>query len=172
MLYDDVLTLDITSYKSYLQPYQSSTGVTRWQSNGNVTAKIGFAIRMGKTSGVLELDYTFNQKPVKYSVSIISKPSNLGVGLIYYFVCPITQKHCRKLYFGGGYFLHREAFRGCYKCQMIPTNSRQAFRAIFARCDFMQKRKHLKTHYRGKPTRPYLRYLKLERKEKQILSQL
>jgi hypothetical protein len=55
---------------------------------------------------------------------------------------------------------------------MIPTNSRRAFRAIFARCDFMQGRKHLKTHYRGKPTKTYLRYLELERKENQILSEL
>ncbi|HMO39894.1 MAG TPA: hypothetical protein PKC76_09345 [Saprospiraceae bacterium] len=171
-LFDEVLTINIRSFKPYLQPYQANTGNSRWTHNGQETANIGFSIRMEETIGYLELNYRHKQKPIKYRVLIVSKPSNLGKGLIWYFFCPITKKHCRKLYLVDGYFLHREAFKGMYKCQARSKSSRQLFHTLFARSDFMEGRKYLQTHYLGKPTKSYLRYLDLEKKENQILSQL
>jgi hypothetical protein len=173
-LYDEVLTLDTKSYKVYLKPNQLSTGVSRWTRNGEVTARIGFTIHMEATSGYLELDYTFNEKPLKYRVPIVSKPNNLGIGLIWYFVCPVTKKHCRKLYLVGGYFLHREAFTGCmYKKQTKSKSSRpftKMLDQLFAKSDFMEGReKYFKTHYQGKPTKNYLKFLKLQEKERQAM---
>ncbi len=174
-LYDEVKTLDIKSYKAkgYLQPNQQSTGVSRWTRNGEVTGSISFAIHMEETSGYLELDYNYKQKPIKYRVFIVSKPSNLGKGLVWYFICPVTKKHCRKLYLISGYFLHREAFTGCmYDCQKKSKSIRPFMKMLkdcFAKTDFMKGRKYIQTHYRGKLTKAYLKYLKLEKMEHQML---
>ena len=113
-------------------------------------------------------------EPIEYRVPIVSKPSNLGVGLIWYFVCPVTGKHCKKLYGASKYFLHREAFKGCmYECQTWSKNSRaliETMKWTFAKDNFMEGRwKYMKTHYRGKPTKTYLKYLKLCQKEAQML---
>ncbi len=172
-LFDEVLTLDIKNYKAYLQPLQSSTGVNRWWYNGEETGSISFAIHMEETSGYLELDYNYKKEPIKYRVFIVSKPSNLGKGLIWYFVCPHTGKHCKKLYLVGGYFLHREAFTGCmYDCQKKSKSIRSFMKMskdLFAKTDFMKGRKYIKTNYRGKPTKTYLKFLELEEKERQML---
>lgn len=170
-LFDDVKTLDIKSYKAkgYLQPNQQSTGVTRWRRGGVETGSISFTIRMEETSGYLELDYSSNKEPIKYRVPIVSKPSNLGIGLNWYFVCPVTGKCCKKLYGAGKYFLHRTAFKGMYECQTWSKHSRQLIETMkwtFAKDNFMEGRwKYMKTHYRGKPTKTYLKYLELEKKE-------
>jgi len=61
----------------------------------------------------IELDYNYRDKPRNYKVYLTSTPSNLDKGKIWYFLCPHTNKRCRKLYSIGGYFLHREAFKNC-----------------------------------------------------------
>jgi len=41
-------------------------------------------------------------------------PEYPGKGVIWHFLCPATRKRCRKLYLVDTYFLHREAFNGCF----------------------------------------------------------
>ncbi|MDX1943191.1 MAG: hypothetical protein SFU99_21685 [Saprospiraceae bacterium] len=171
-LFDEVKTLDIKSYKEkgYLQPNQQNTGVTRWRRNGEETGSISFAIRMEETSGYLELDYNYKEEPIKYRVPIISKPSNLGKGLVWYFICPVTKKYCRKLYLISGYFLHREAFKGCmYESQTYSKRSRKLDRMckqIFASENFWREnnRKYFKEFYAGKPTKRFLKLWRMQRK--------
>lgn len=171
-LYNELKTLDLKSFKEYLKPNQLSTGTNRWTRNGEETASIGFSIRMGETKGYLELDYNYKKEPIKYRVPIVSKPSNLGKGLIWYFVCPHTGKHCKKLYLVGGYFLHREAFKGCmYESQTRSKNGRQIAemaKAIFGNDDSIYKR-YFKKYYKGKPTKRYLKYLEFQEKEGRLL---
>lgn len=98
-----------------------------------------------------------------YIVRLVSVPSNLGKGLIWYFLCPQTNKRCRKLYSIGGYFLHREAFSGCmYDCQTKSKYYRKLDRMLgpYFRINRLYEQlhsKHFKTHYAGKPTKRYLR---------------
>lgn len=92
-------------------------------------------------------------------------PSNLGNGDIWYFLCPVTKKRCRKLYSIGGYFLHREAFNSCmYESQ---THSKY-YRSLDKRFGgvFKQERlyeelysKHFKKFYNGKPTKRYIKIM-------------
>ena len=58
----------------------------------------------------VELTYNFNDKYRRYEVPLVSIPSNLGKGNIWYFLCPKISKRCRKLYSVGSFFYHREVF--------------------------------------------------------------
>ena len=92
-------------------------------------------------------------------------PSNLGKGIIWYFLCPETSKRCRKLYLIGGYFLHREAFKSCmYESQTQSKKYRELEKTLGAyfRTDDLYNelyKKHFKKSYAGKPTKKYLRIL-------------
>ena len=115
----------------------------------------------------LELDYKFGDEPRNYKVSLVSMPSNLGRGLIWYFLCPSTNKRCRKLYSIGGYFLHREAFNGCmYDSQTKSKKWRQMEKVYGAyfdsdKCYEQLYKKHFKKYYKGKPTKRYLKLKKI-----------
>ncbi len=104
-------------------------------------------------------------------------PSNLGKGLIWYFLCPETNKRCRKLYSIGGYFLHREAFKGCmYESQTQSKKYRQLDKTLGAyfRTDDLYSQlyqKHFKKTYAGKPTKKYLKLIKQIERQKELLIQ-
>jgi len=101
-------------------------------------------------------------------------PYNLGKGLIWYFLCPQTNKRCRKLYSIGGYFLHREAFSGCmYETQTQSKKHRQLDKSLgaFFKTDDLYSQlyqKHFKKTYAGKPTKKYLRILEQIKKAESI----
>lgn len=106
---------------------------------------------------------------------LVSLPSYLGKGLIWYFLCPKTSKRCRKLYLIDGYFLHREAFKGCmYESQTQSKSYRRfakTFEAYFKADDLYSQlnQKCFKQTYAGKPTRKFLEIvLEIERRENQM----
>jgi hypothetical protein len=121
----------------------------------------------------IELDYKSNDQSRKYKIDLISKPSNLGNGIIWYFLCPQINNRCRKLYCIGGYFLHPEAFQGCYYESQTQSkyyrNLDKTLGAYF-RTDRLYEqlyKKHFKRIYTGKPTKRYLRIMeKIERAER------
>ena len=112
------------------------------------------------------LDYSVNGDPKNYKVEIISKPSNLGKGEVLYFVCPSTKQQCRKLHLQCGYFLHRTAFQNLMYSKQIESKKfrylGKVFDYIFNPDEIYQERykKYFKTHYKGKPTKRYLRVKK------------
>ena len=114
-LYNDALQLSVTKLKEweYLNPEQLKNGTITWSSNGNQTGRISITVNTKRETPYIKLDYQYNDEPRNYEVRLISLRSNLGKGLIWYFLCPTTNKRCRKLYSIGGYFFHREAFKGC-----------------------------------------------------------
>jgi hypothetical protein len=66
-------------------------------------------------------------------VQLVSAPSNLGKGFVWYFVCPRPGKRCRKLYLADTYFYHREAFHGCmYESQTQSKKYRQLDKTLGA----------------------------------------
>ncbi len=101
-------------------------------------------------------------------------PSNLGKGLIWYFLCPQTNRRCRKLYSIGGYFLHREAFNGCmYETQTQSKKYRQLDKTLGAyfEIDNLYEelyKKNFKKTYAGKPTKRYLRIMEQIQKAESI----
>lgn len=173
-LYDEALQISISKLKEweYLNPEQIKSGTITWSRNGNQTGSISITVNTFNEQPYIELDYKFRDEPRNYKVRLISMPSNLGKGLIWYFICPKTNKRCRKLYLIDGYFFHREAFKGCfYEKQTQSKQYRQmdkTFGAYFKADDLYSQlyQKHFKKTYAGKPTKKYLKIMKeLEKSE-------
>lgn len=173
-LYDEVKTLDIAGLKDrgYLKPGSWHKGTIRWKRNGEETGSIGIRIHMRQCRGIMELDYLYQGEPVKYTVLLVSLPSNLGKGIIWFFQCPSTGKRCRKLYGAGKYFLHREAFKGCfYTCQTYSKKNRELIKVMKAAFPEPGPVKRRQRFYNGKPTKRYLKQQARERKAFAILAE-
>jgi hypothetical protein len=167
-LYDEALQISLSKLKDwkYLNPKQEKSGILTWSRNGNVTGEISINVNTHSEEQYIELDYKYREKPRKYKVKLVSIPSNLGNGLVWYFLCPQTNKRCRKLYSVGGYFLHREAFKNCmYETQTKSKKWREiekVYGSYFDQEKYFEKlySKHFKKYYGGKPTKRYLKLMK------------
>jgi len=164
-LYDEVKTVSITflTKHGYLKPNQLKASSVHWSRNGENIGSISIGVCTHSENLFLELDYKCNQVPIKYKVQLVSVPSNLGKGVIWYFVCPRTGKRCRKLYLADTYFYHREAFKGCmYEKQTQSKKSRYLDKMLGAyfKTDQLYEqlyKKNFKKQYAGKPTKNYLK---------------
>jgi hypothetical protein len=174
-LYNEALQISISKLKGweYLNPEQIKKGIVTWSSNGNQRGSISIKVNTKSEQTYIELDYKYRDEPRNYKVYLTSTPSNLDKGKIWYFLCPHTNKRCRKLYLIGGYFLHREAFKNCmYQSQIETKRYRQidkTFGAYFKSEELYSElhKKHFKKTYAGMPTKRYLRIIKqIEQAEK------
>lgn len=166
-LFDDVLTLSITKLKKwgYLEPGHIMPGKVYWSIDGVETASISIRVDTMAARPFIELDYKFRDEPRNYRIYFASVPSNLGKGKVLYFLCPQTNKLCRKVYSVGGYFLHREAFTGCmYEIQTQSKKNRYIISMVepfVKQSEYRSEinKKHFKKYYAGKPTKRYLKIL-------------
>lgn len=167
-LFDEVLQISITKLKEwgYLNPEQFRSGSITWSINGEKTASISIRVNTYDSNPCVSLDYKSNGEPVNYKVYLTSVPSNLGKGVIWYFLCPHTLKRCRKLYLIGNHFLHRTAsINGMYECQTTSKKWRfieNAFGSFFKTDKLYEElySKNFKKYYKGKPTKRYLKIKK------------
>ncbi len=175
-LYNEALQIHISKLKGwgYLDPKQIKSGTLNWSRNGNPTGSISIQVNTHSEQPYIELDYKYRDEPRNYKVRLVSIPSNLGKGLIWYFLCPQTKKRCRKLYSIGGYFLHREAFKGCmYETQTQSKKYRQLDKILgaYLKSDNLYSelyKKNFKKTYAGKPTKRYLRIMEQIQKAESI----
>ncbi len=158
---EDCLTISITNLKKwkYLEPKQIMSGSINWSRNGNVFASISIQVNTNEKIPYITLDYKSNDVPINYKVYLTRIPSNLD-GYIWYFICPFTSKQCRKLYKIDKYFIHRAYHKLPYAKQLRSKKTRDMdnlFGAYFEIDNLyeMLHKKHLKKHYRGKPTKKY-----------------
>ena len=180
-LYDELKTVSISFLKrhGYLKSDQWQSGTITWSSNGRTTGNISIAVSTQVGNAFLELNYRCNGAPINYKVQLVSIPSNLGKGAVWFFVCPSTGKRCRKLHCADTYFLHRSAFSGCmYEKQTHGKNYRALDKTLgkYYRADELYqtlRKKHFKKQYAGKPTKRYLRIMRqIERAEAIPINQL
>jgi hypothetical protein len=164
-LYDEVKTVSISFLikHGYLKSNLLKAGSIHWSRNGEKTGSISIRVCTYSENPYIEFDYKCNQQPIKYKVQLVSALSNLGKGLVWYFVCPKTKKRCRKLYLADTYFYHRLAFNGCmYEKQTQSKKSRYLDKTLgeYFRADQLFEqlyKKHFKKRYAGKPTKKYLK---------------
>ena len=168
ILYDSVEQISITALKElgFLLKKTKKYGQLIWKKNNEEQAWINITVNTNCEEPFILLEYNYNQKPIKYKVMLLSYPSNLGKGKIWYFLCPYTKKKCRKLYLIDGYFLHREAFDGCmYECQtqskmfrnFVNTyGNEHLIKELFDQLN----QKHFKKTYAGRPTKKYLKIIR------------
>lgn len=168
-LYDSCKTVSIAflNKHGYLKPNQFQSGTITWSQNGNKTGSISIRVNTLPGMPYLELDYKANETPVNYRVHLVSVPSNLGKGVVWFFLCPRSGKRCRKLYLVDTYFYHRSAFRGCmYDIQTQSKKSRN-LQKFFGKAFGSEKaydqiyKKHFKKYYNGKPTKRFLKLMKV-----------
>ncbi len=167
-LYEEVLQVRLSKLKElgFLKSNSCQSGTLTWSRRGEVTNSIGIKVDTRKAPSYVRLTYTWRGEDRNYLIPLITVPSNLGRGQVPYFLCPHTHKRCRILYFGGGYFLHREAFPGfMYERQTYSSHWRFLERAaaLAFGCNKIYEElnsKYFKTHYAGKPTKRYLRLMK------------
>ena len=165
-LFDEVKKLDAAKLKQwhYLEPEQIKSGVIRWWRGGSEIGSISITADMTGEPQI-RLSYNSMGEPVNYTVYLTSLPSNLGIGRIWLFICPVTGKRCRYLYAAGKYFLHREAHSGClYESQTYSKKQREldkTFRVYFGAEKHYKElySSFFKTHYAGKPTKRYSRII-------------
>jgi hypothetical protein len=131
-LYDECWQISISYLTKwgYLKPGQGKSATITWSrgegEHKEIRAQIRIVVSMDGPSPYLELNYRCNGNPIKYRVPIVSVPSNLGKGLIWFFLCPRSGKRCRKLYYVNSYFYHRSAFTRCmYEKQTLSDRSRK-----------------------------------------------
>ncbi len=175
-LYDEVLQINISKLKewNYLNPEQIKSGTLNWSSNGNPIGSISIVVNTQRERPYIELDYKYRDEPRNYKIYLTSTTSNLNKGKIWYFLCPHTNKRCRKLYSIGGYFLHREAFNGCMYESQTQSKKWGEWDKLFGglyKSEQLYKelyKKHFKSFYAGKPTKRYLRIMKQIEKAKSI----
>jgi len=151
----------------YLEPNISMNRNLFWtDKNGERTSSITVIIDTTEIKGSITFDYTYNQsQKINYTVQLITRLSNLGNGLLWFFVCPSTFKVCRKLHLNGGYFLHRTAFKDVYYEKQLQSKKWRSWEKTFGsylddRLYEQLYKKHFKKFYNGKPTKKYLQIMK------------
>lgn len=171
ILFNECKTLSIYDLKklNYLRPGYFTSGVINWvESNtGEKRGSISIQVTARLPNPFILLSYTYNNdKPIDYRVGLVSIPSNLGKGLVWYFVCPVTGKRCRKLYLVGAKFLHRKAFTGCYYEKQTFSHIARSQIKLFDKYAGVDKAyekiysKHFRRQYKGRITKRYARLLK------------
>ncbi len=100
---------------------------------------------------------SYNRLEMVYS-HMKTKPG----GVVWFFVCPVTKKRCRKLYLVNGRYVHCSTIKGYYR-KIKPYNTGTKMDLWFKRLQQSTEaekelsQKHFKTHYAGKPTKRYLK---------------
>lgn len=164
------LQLNISNFTKYIKKAATNvSGSMEWGSG----AAIHFKLSRENGLYYLELEYQKSdgsQKHyIKYRVLIVSVPSNLGIGEVYYFKCPFSFKRCKILYMGYGsyYFKSRSSYshRIYYASQMSSRLNKHndKYWNLEMKLEKLYK-KHPKIHYRGKKTIAQLRIGRLEKK--------
>lgn len=169
-IFDEVRQIDIAWLREegLLKPNRCIRGwPLGWKGGSRVTVDIDTFLNY------LIIKQGFGSGERVTTVLLERRKSNLGKGEVWYFVCPVTGRLCRKLYGIDGSFLSRHAYpKGMYRSQTEPKSDRRLRRFITlhgtlkqpkAEWDFSNRKKY-RTHYKGKPTKRYLDYLNRKRK--------
>lgn len=115
----------------------------------------------------LTLSYVYNGEHMSYDVPIVERRSNLGRGVVRFFMCPTTNTLCRKLYLIDGRFVSRRAVHGAVYRKQTQSRRWRVIADGWMRDDFVPYRRYGKPLYRGKLT-PYgkriQRYQEMEKR--------
>lgn len=149
-------------------------GTLSWSSNGEPTGQINVRINTSEEPNII-FDYKVRSnsasewREVKYSFPMTSVPCGYG-GKKWFFVCSLSRngvycgKRARNLYLAGDYF-------GCRTCANLSyqsCNESKRYRGMFKiltqgwKAEEYYIKNVKRRFYKGKPTRKYRRYLKIE----------
>ncbi len=169
IIFDELKIVTITDLKKfgYLKT-GNRKGNLRWKCRGEYTGDVDIIVWLSETDrrGSLQFIYTYNkEKHYHYFVDLIAVPTNLGIGLRWYFLCHVTGERCTKLHLANGYFQHRSGIKGAF----YETQTRSRYSRLDDRYWRSQEQiftPYLKSHYRGRPTKRFLRCFQAYKRSK------
>lgn len=148
-------------------------GTINWTSEWSEN-KSSVGISVSTSESFLRIHYTQTdyysdeKKDFDYKIPLTTTPCNYG-GSRYWFTCPWYKNgnYCGKrvgvLYKNGDYFACRHCYNLTYSSRNLSGISKLFGRVTAPDVDKAHEKVKL-AYYRGKPTRKYLRYLKMEEK--------
>jgi hypothetical protein len=159
---------------NYLNKDVKKTGEINWLRLGENSGSISVEVFISDYENYVLFSYNCSNNSYSYRVELVSINSNLNKGKILYFLCSQTGIRCRKLHLINGIFQHRTALKkGMYSKQTTSKNWRRLSRyyGSYFESDNLYKElysRHFKTHYKGKPTKRYLRILNKLKQSNQV----
>lgn len=163
-LIDDLRTLRAGPFKPYLKEPGYYSVTTKWSDGASIS---GFLSVQNDTAS-LNISYIVDRaKKYNYTLGLTAIPSNLGIGQIWYFICPITDKKAKKLYMINEVFMHREALLEGFYSSQIQSKKLRVRRKPYKYFDLINEleSKGFTPYYNGLPTR---RYKKIKNELSQI----
>lgn len=160
------INISFLSKHGYIKPNRGNLGTLTWTSPHGTKNSIGFRTVVWETSGIITLDYTFDRTEKKrYDVRLITRPSNLGNGLLWFFLCPFTGRVCRKLHLINGDFKHRSSLPGLLYEKQLESKRCRSWHRMYAGefCGDLYSElfsKYFKKYYQGKITKRFARISK------------
>lgn len=157
---DQTFCIDLSIFKGWglLKPDLKSYGTYNDTHGGDLKGSIDFFLHTG-INPYCTFSGCFRGVPFEKTIEMEGKESNLGEkirskhgGTVYYFLCPLTNKRCRKLYVVDGRLGSSKAF-GLYYQQQTLSKSQISWEALFGAIE--QLKKLNKEIYSGKVNRSY-----------------
>lgn len=165
VILDDLVSISTSSLSGAGMFKESGgTGIIKIKMGNRVQMRIAFKISLSLHSPYILFLIEFNGYTIDFFVNLVKTPSNLGVGYIYYFVCPVSNKRCKKLFLFNNRLMGRNSIDGCYKSQTYSKKDRDIHKFIenYYLDDEIWKEiysKYFKTYYKGIPTKRYNKLL-------------
>jgi len=145
----------------YLKPGKKSEIHYSWAEGSGKISTISIKLDLLDNSGRMTLNYIVNDRPVEGEIALVIRPSNLASNpSVWFMLCPDSNRLCRKLYFNGTRFIHRDLIGGLYESQTRSKATRGLYRNFLDIIDSDQlwndlHKKHMKKTYKGKLTLRY-----------------
>ena len=171
--YEDCKSIEIKILKknNYLQSNQINKCIIRWYINEETTGRLQVIVNTMTDKPYVVLNYKLNEQSIQYKVQLVNERSNLGLGEIWYFICPFTNKRCKKLYLLNKYFSHRNRFKGVfYEKQLLSKSNRKSL-GIFRKIDQIKdaieetKSKNFRRYYNKVKTKRLVKLSKVINQE-------
>lgn len=102
----------------------------------------------------IEITWYTEERGYKQRINFLREESNLGKGYVYYFLCPVVGRKCRKLYITEKCLVSRYAFSKTTYNKRRESKKWRELDKLLKRGDNFPYRKYGKREYRGKLT-PY-----------------
>lgn len=169
---DEVKQVSISHLTSlgFLRPNAKVVGAVGWSIGGEPSGSI--TIEANLQMRYVELRYIFDGTPINDRVLLEGVKRHFG-GEEWYFVCPTTGKRCKKLYYIDGSFRSRFAYPSAiYTCQTYSKTARAmiGFYSAVDGVDQFHSKPYSRTHYNGKITKRFARFLERERRASRLSS--
>lgn len=140
----------------------------------NVYSQANISVNIQADKPFISIEYWIGAKRIKYNVGLFSKTSNIGRGVVWFFICPVTGKRCRKLYLINNYFVHRAAFSGCIYTNQSYSHTRRRYYGQMEKLRRIEKitscmnKPYFKHEYKGKTTKRFLKIRRLLTVEQEL----